>query len=63
MKKRRNQLIMNLLNKKILIMVKMLLTLNNEKYKYKMRKILLFLTSLRACKNKLMKKNFHKVTG
>ena len=42
--------------KQILIMMKMLSTLNDQVYKKKMRKILLWLTSLRTCKSKLMKK-------
>ena len=41
-------------------MMKMLLTLDNRMYKKKTRKILLWLTSLRACKSKLMRKFFHK---
>ena len=61
MKKRRNQLILSLLSKKqIIIMMKMLLTLNDKMYKNNTRKKLLFLTSLRTCKSKLMRKIFHK---
>ena len=44
----------------ILIMMKMLLTLANRVYKKKTRKILLWLTSLRARKSKLMRKIFQK---
>ena len=43
--------------------VKMLLTLDDQMYKKKTRKILFWLTSLRACKSKLMRKIFQKVTG
>ena len=53
MKKRRNQLILSLLIKKqILIMMKILLTLNDQIQQKKTRKILLWLTSLRAWKIK-----------
>ena len=41
-------------------MVKMLLTLNDQMYKKKTRKILFWLTSLRAFKSKLMRKIFQK---
>ena len=44
----------------ILIMMKMLLTLDDQMCKKKMRKILLWLTSLRACNSKLIKKIFPK---
>ena len=44
----------------IFIMMKMLLTLNDQMYKKKTRKILLWLTSLRTRKSKLMRKIFHK---
>ena len=59
----KKKFILNLMNKKqILIMIKMLSTLNDQMYKMKTRKILLWLTSLRACKSKLMRKIFQKVT-
>ena len=61
MKKRRNQLILSLLRKKkILIMIKMLLNLNNQEYKKKTSKILIWLNSLRACKSKTNEENFSK---
>ena len=41
-------------------MIKMLLTLNDQMLKKKKRKILLWLTSLRACKSKLMRNFFQK---
>ena len=41
-------------------MMKMLLTLDDRMYKKKTRKILLWLTSLRVCKSKLMRKVFQK---
>ena len=41
-------------------MMKKLLTLDNRVYKKKTRKILLWLTSLRHYKSKLMRKFFHK---
>ena len=44
-------------------MMKMLLTLDEKVNKKKTRKILLWLTSLRACKSKLMRNIFKKVTG
>ena len=48
----------------ILIMMKTLLTLSDQVYKKKPRKILLELTSFRTCKSKLMRINlFKKVTG
>ena len=40
--------------------MKMLLTLDDQVYKKMMRKILLRLTSLKACKSKLMMKFFKK---
>ena len=40
--------------------MKMLLTLDDQMYKKKSKKILLWLTSLRACKSKMIKKNFPK---
>ena len=43
-------------------MIKKLLTLGNRVYKKKTRKILLWLTSLRHYKNKLMSKIFQKIT-
>ena len=46
--------------KEILIMIKMLLTLNDQMYNKKMRRILFWLTSLRACKSKLMSKILQK---
>ena len=42
-------------------MMKMLLTLNDQMYMKKTRKILLWLTSLRACKSKLMRIFFQKL--
>ena len=49
--------------KQILIMMKMLLTLDDQKYKKKTRKILLWLTSLRAWKASWWGKFFKKITG
>ena len=46
--------------KQILIMMKMLLTLNDQMCKKKTRKISLWLTSVRACKSKLMRKKIPK---
>ena len=46
--------------KQILIMMKMLLTLNDQVYKKKTKKILRWLTSVRACKRKLMRKFLQK---
>ena len=46
--------------KQILIMMNMLLTLDDQMYKNKTRKILFWLTSLRACKSKLIMKIFQK---
>ena len=40
--------------------MKILLTLNDQMYKKMTRKVLLWLTSLIACKNKLMRKIFQK---
>ena len=61
MKKRKNQLMLSLLsNIQILIMMKMLLALSDQMYKKKTRKILLWLTSFRTCKSKLMKNFFQK---
>ena len=47
--------------KQVLIMMKMLLTLNDQMYKKKTKKILLWLTSVRTCKSKLMSKFFQKI--
>ena len=56
-KKRRSQLILSLLSKTMILkLMKMWLTLDGRMCKKKTRKILLWLTSLRACKSKLMRK-------
>ena len=61
MKKRRSQLILSLLSKKLILKImKMLLTLDDWMYKKKTIKILSRITSLKAYKSKLMRKKIFK---
>ena len=48
--------------KQILIMMKMLLTLNDQVYKKKTKKMFLWLTPISACKSKLMR-NFFQISN
>ena len=64
MKKRKKQLILSLLSKKLILkMMKMLLNLSDQVYKKKAIKILLWLTLLRVSKSKLMRKIKKKTGG
>ena len=63
-KKRKNQLILSLLSKKLVLKtMKMVLTLDDRiDKKKKTKKILLWITSLRAYKSKLVRNFFQKIT-